>query len=283
MSSWPTDRLLLWAGALLYLAGFALGCLGVARRHAPGAGQRVLLSALLAVGLGLQTAGLYSRGLVAGGCPLGNKFEIVQFVAWSATVLYFVVGPAFRVSLLGLFAAGYAALLAFVSLLIPQWDAVRGEKLFGQNPWIELHAALAVFSYGVFALLAMTSVMYLVQNWSLKHKRQTNLGWLLPSVVQLEQINYRLLLAGVVILSFSLGVGAVWWSRDTSSVDWAKLIVTLAVWAAYLLVLALRGLGRVYATRLAWTCLILFVAALVSLGPVNSSRHHEVILTPESR
>lgn len=283
MPSWLTDRALLWIAALLFVAGFVLGCIGVARRQAPGAGHRRLLDALLLAGLAVQTTGLYVRGLAAGGCPLGNKFEIVQFVAWSAMVLYFVVGPAFRVSLLGLFAAGYAGLLALASLLVPEWDAVRGQKLFGQNAWIELHAALAVFSYGVFGLLATTSVMYLVQNWSLKHKRQTKLSWLLPSVVQLEQINYRLLVSGVVILTFSLGVGAVWWSRDLSSVDVPKLVVTAGVWTAYLLVLVLRSLGRVYATRLAWTCLFLFIAALVSLGPVNSSRHHEVILTPEAR
>lgn len=283
MPTWLTDRALLWIAALLFVTGFALGCLGVARRQPPGAGQRTLLNALLAAGLGIQTIGLYLRGLSVGGCPLGNKFEIVQFVAWSAMVLYFVVGPAFRLSLLGLFASGYAGLLALASLLLPEWDLVRGQKLFGQNPWIELHAALAVFSYGVFGLLATTSVMYLVQNRSLKHKRPTKLSWLLPSVVQLEQINFRLLVTGVVILTFSLGVGAVWWSRELSSVDVPKLVVTASVWAAYLLVLVLRGLGRVYATRLAWTCLLLFIAALVSLGPVNSSRHHEVILTPEVR
>ena len=33
--------------------------------------------------------------------------------------------------------------LAFVSLLVPSWDLVRGQRIFGNNPWIELHAALA--------------------------------------------------------------------------------------------------------------------------------------------
>jgi len=282
MSSLLTDRALLWLGALLYLAGFAAGCAGLARREAaPGA--RTLLNTLLAAGLLLQTTGLYLRGIATGGCPLGNKFEIVQFVAWSAMVLYFMVGPAFRVSLLGLFAAGYGALLAFVSLLIPAWDTVRGSRIFGQNPWIELHAALAVFSYGVFGLLAVTSIMHLVQIWSLKHKRLTNLSWFLPSVVQLDQINLRLLLAGVALLSISLGVGAAWWVRDTASVDWSKLAVTLGVWAAYLAILLLRWRGRLHSTRLAWTCVALFAAALLSLGPVNASPHHKVILTPESR
>mgnify|MGYP000626525158 CR=1 FL=1 len=33
-------------------------------------------------------------------------------------------------------------------LAIPAWDATQRIHIFGHNPWIELHAALAVFSYG---------------------------------------------------------------------------------------------------------------------------------------
>ena len=178
-------------------------------------------------------AGLYVRGLAAGGCPLGNTFEIVQFVAWSAMVLYFFVGTAFRVSLLGLFTAGYAATLALASLLIPAWDASRSERIFGSNPWIELHAALAVFSYGVFGLLALTSILYLFRNYSLKSKHLG--GWFsfLPSIRDLDLIGVRLLGAGVAILATSLVVGSFYWLRDTSTVNTAKLLITVAIWLAY--------------------------------------------------
>ena len=280
MNSLPTDRGLLWLAALLYLAGFAAGCLALVRSR-QSTGSRVTLNALLAAGLLFQVLGLHLRGMAVGGCPLGNKFEIVQFVAWSAIVLYFVVGPAFRVSLLGLFTAGYAASLAFLSLLIPAWDASRGEKLFGNNPWIELHAALAVFSYGAFGLLALTSIMHLLQNWSLKQKQLNNLFWFLPSVVQLDQINFRLMLAGEALLTFSLAVGAAWWVRDLASVNTPKLAVTIGVWLAYGVALGLRWRHRLVSARFAWVCLVMFALALLALGPVNSSRHHEVILTPE--
>jgi len=282
MSPLPTDRAFLWLGALLYLAGFGAGLLGLVRRS-PASTPRAALNALLVAGWIAQMAGLYVRGLATGGCPLGNTFELVQFVAWSAMVLYFFVGTAFRVSLLGLFAAGYAAALAIISLLIPAWDAVHGQKIFGSNPWIELHAALAVFSYGVFGLLALTSVMTLLQNWSLKHKRLTGLFWFLPSVVQLDQINTRLLALGVLLLTVSLGVGAVWWVRDTASVNLPKLVVTVGVWAVYLAVLLLRWRSRLVSVRFAWVCLVMFILALLSLGPVNSSRRHEVTITPAER
>ena len=280
MSSLFTDRALLWLGALLYLAGFLTGLIALTRRQS-SAGPRTILNTLLVGGWIFQMAGLYVRGLAVGGCPLGNTFEIVQFVAWSAMVLYFFVGTAFRLSVLGLFTAGYAAALGLVSLLVPQWDLVRGGKIFGPNAWIELHAALAVFSYGVFGLLALTSLMHLLQNWSLKHKRLNGLFWFLPSMVQLDQINFRLLSLGVLLLTFSLGVGAVWWVRDTASVDYPKLIVTVGVWFVYLVMLLLRWKTRLVSARFAWVCLVMFFLALLSLGPVNSSRHHEVILTPE--
>jgi len=272
MFSLPIDRALLWLGALLYLAGFAAGLIGLTRRQSP-AGLRTILNVLLVGGWLFQWLGLYQRGMVGKGCPLGNTFEIVQFVAWSAMLVYFFVGTAFRFSLLGLFTAGYAATLALVSLLVPHWDLVRGQKFFGDNPWIEVHAAIAVFSYGVFGLLALTAVMQLLQNWSLKNKRLNGLFWFLPSVVQLEQINYRLLLLGVSLLSISLCVGASWWVRNTATVHLPKLMVTVAVWLAYLSVLLLRWRGRLVSVRFAWVCLVMFILALLSLGPVNSNRN----------
>lgn len=281
MNSLPTDRALLWLAALLYLAGFAAGCLTLARRQQT-TGTRLLLNSLIALGFVIQMSGLYVRGMATGGCPLGNKFELVQFVAWSAIVLYFVVGPAFRVSLLGLFTAGYAACLAFISLLIPAWDVtLQGEKIFGNNPWIELHAALAVFSYGAFGLLALTSLMHLLQNWNLRHKHLNNLFWFLPSVVQLDQINFRLLLAGETLLTISLALGSVWWVRDIASVNTPKLIVTVGVWLAYGIAVLLRWRHLLVSVRFAWVCIVMFALALLALGPVNSSRHHEITLTPE--
>ncbi|MDQ5980288.1 MAG: hypothetical protein QG602_3264 [Verrucomicrobiota bacterium] len=278
----PPDRVLLWLGALLYLAGFLTGLLALLRRTG-GAAQRTWLNVLLVAGWACQWGGLYVRGVAAGGCPLGNTFELVQFVAWSAMLVYFFVGTAFRVSLLGLFTAGYAAALAFIALLITAWDTARGERIFGDNPWIEMHAALAVFSYGVFGLLALTAVMHLLQNWSLKHKRLNGLFWFLPSVVQLDQINQRMLSLGVLLLSFSLVVGGNWFRQDPASVDLPKLIVTIGVWFAYLVVLLLRWRAWLVSVRFSWVCLVMFMLALLSLGPVNSSRQHEIPLTPADR
>jgi ABC-type uncharacterized transport system permease subunit len=263
-----TDRTWLWFAAVFYFAGFALGTLSVLRqrRH-----SRASMYVLILIGFCIQTFGLYLRGVAVKGCPIGNTFEIFQFTAWSATSLYLVIGATFRLSLLGYFTSCLAATLTILSLSVPAFDAIRRVGVF-PNAWIEFHAALAIFSYGVFGLLALTSVLYLLQVYSLKNHRLRGFFSFLPSILDLDHINLRLLKAGFAIMTASLAVGSVYWLRDVDSVHASKLIITLAIWLAYAVTFGLRILSRLLAKRLAWTCIILFVAALVSLWPVNSSR-----------
>ncbi len=265
-----TDRQWLWLAAACYLAGFALGTVALlrGRRH-----SRVAMFLTLAAGFAFQTLGLALRGRAVKGCPLGNTFELFQFTAWSSASLFLVIGATFRVSLLGYFTAMLAAVLTGVSLAVPAWDAAQRTHIFGANPWIELHAALAVFSYGVFGLLALTSAMFLLRNYSLKSKHVG--GWFsfLPSILDLDHIGVRLLGAGVALLTASLAVGAVYWVPHPETVNVAKLLATIAVWLAYAVALGLRLGGALPSRRLAWACVVLFGAALLSLAPVNSSRH----------
>jgi len=227
---------------------------------------------LIASGFALQTYGLALRGRAVHGCPIGNQFEIFQFTAWSATALYLVIGPTFRLSLLGYFTACLSATLSIVSLLVPAWDSVRRANAFGGNAWIEFHAALALFSYGVFGLLALTSIMYLLQVFSLQRQHLRGFFSFLPPVVDLDHINLRLLGAGVTLMTASLAVGYMYFSQDRTSVQPVKIITTVSVWLAYGIVLFLRWRGILITKRLAWACIVLFVAALISLGPVNASR-----------
>jgi ABC-type transport system involved in cytochrome c biogenesis permease subunit len=258
--------------------GLLLGTVSLIR------GQRasgVLIYLAILAGYVLQNVGLGLRGHATGGCPLGNPFEIVQFTAWSAITLYLVVGVTFRSSVLGYFTSCLGAALTLLSLSIPAWDAVRRTHIFGGNPWIELHAALAIFSYGVFGLLALTSALFLLRHFSLKSKHLG--GWFsfLPSILDLDHIGVRLLGAGFAILTLALLFGSVYWSRDTAAVGHVKLAATVAVWVAAALMLLLRILGRLLSKRFAWSCLALFAGALLSLEAVDKSRHPEALQAAE--
>ncbi len=264
-----TDRNLLWLAAACYLAGAVMGLVSIVRerRH-----SRAAIYVVLASGYTFQTVGLYVRGMEVGGCPLGNTFELVQFTAWSAATLYLVIGPAFRLSLLGFGTACLAAGLSLTALLHPTWDDALRSNIFGGNAWIEFHAALALFSYGVFGLLALVSILYWLRDYSLKRKRVGGAFALLPAIRDLDHMGLRLLATGVALLAASLSVGSAWWLREPASVDLPKLVATVSVFAAYVLALCLRLRGSLVGRRLAVACMGLFAAALFSIAPVDASR-----------
>ncbi len=272
LSNLSDERTILWVSTLFYCSGFVYVFICLARKRLHSS-----IFSLLVIGTGfiLQTFALYLRGHEVKSCPLGNPFEVVQFLIWSAVLLYFVVGPAFRISLLGFFCSGLAAVVSMISLLIPAWDSPYELAQSTSSPWIETHAATAMFSYGVFCILALTSAMYLLQNFGLKQKRIRVLFSLLPSIVQLDQINMRLLFTGVIVLSFSLFVGTYHWVGHGEMVRLPKLLTTGSIWVAYLIILCLHRANRLLSLKFAWCCILLFGIALISIWPVASNSTEE--------
>ncbi len=267
-----SDRTWLWISAAFYAGAFLWTTIAMIRSRAR---TRGVMLGLIGIGLAIQTFGLHLRGMQAGGCPVRNTFEVVQFVIWSFTVLYLIVGPAFSLSLLGYFTSGLAATMSVTSLLMARWDAAVGEPIFGGVAWIEVHASLALFAYGAFGTLALTSLMFLLQTFSLKRKHLRGVFGFLPSIVALETINFRLLLTGLSVLSISILLGAIYFAKEPESIGSTKLLIALAVWCAYAAVFFLRARRLLVSSGLAWSCLALFGVALLSLQPINAgmARH----------
>ncbi len=264
-----TDRDAFAIGALVYLGAFLFGLINLLIRKPY---SRPIMFALLSGGFLLQTLALNLRGAEIKACPLGNLFEISQFIAWSLVLLYFIIGPVFHLRLLGFFTAGLAALLSETTLLVPAWDHGYTAGIFGGNPWIELHAALAIFSYGVFAIVALVSAMFLIQQHGLKKKQFKGLYQYLPSVQQLDLIAKRLLITGVTVLTAALVFGAMFWIDNPDLVPLFKLGVTCLVWIGYSIVVVLRMQKKLVTRKHAIACIALFLFALASLWPVQSAR-----------
>lgn len=256
-------------GALIYLAAFVWG-LGAILARKPY--SRTVMFTLLGGGFLLQTLGLNLRGTGIGACPLGNPFEIAQFIAWSLVVFYFVIGPLFRLRLLGFFTAGLAAAIAGGSFLVPGWDRPYPPGIFGGDPWIEMHAALAVFSYGAFSILTVVSTMFLIQQYGLTHKHTRGIYLYLPSIRQLDAMARRLLITGVTVFTVALCFGAVFWLGNPERVPAFKLAATGLVWLGYLTVFGMRLRKKLVTRRHALACVFLFVLALAALWPVESAR-----------
>ena len=259
------DRWLLIASTLLALVASVRGMLAVHR------GRRSRSTFLWMAGaMGCQLAVLAIRGNLRGVCPLADRGEILVFLAWSLTLFYLLVGPAYRISLLGVFSAPVVVMMQGIALLPGVLDA-NPRIITGGNAWHEMHSATSVLAYGALALASVAGVMFLVLDRQLKeHHLQSGLFQRLPPVRELLVSLGRLLWLGEGLLTIGILAGVLMPhdGKTNGHMLAGHLIFAVAVWAGYavlLLVLTVRGLtGRRLALVTAgWFILSLGVFAFV--------------------
>src|SRR5256885_11130948 len=73
----------------------------------------------IALGFVFQSPFLSIRGHALGRCPITNLFEVFIFLAWSLALIYLLIGPAYRLSLMGAFTAPLVLLIQSLALLAP--------------------------------------------------------------------------------------------------------------------------------------------------------------------
>ncbi|MEE3178496.1 MAG: cytochrome c biogenesis protein CcsA [Verrucomicrobiota bacterium] len=250
MAQW----LLVVATALVVLGG----ALGVQAVRAGTRKRGTIVCMLLAFLCQLGVLG--ARGELRGKCPLGDYGEILAFLAWSLVLFYLVVGPAYRISLLGLFTAPVVAIFQLVALVPGVMDRhpVEVEEV---DPWGEAHAAFSVLSYGAFALAAVAALMFLVLNKKLKkHQLGSSLFRNLPPVRSLLDSVVRLTTMGAGILTVGI-VAAFMMERENSY--GTHLVAAVVTWLAYLVVIGLHFWRGITPRRLSGSVIVLFVLSLL--------------------
>lgn len=277
---WFQDDARIWIALATGIYGIAFAFAGVSLAQQRRYLRPVLFLLILSAWI-FHTVGLTIRGYEVRACPLGNPFEILQFITWSMVGLYVLVFPFYRINLLGFFTTALAFGLGMLSLIFPGWDHPYAEALFGGNPWVELHAALAISSYGVFGLLSLIAVMYLIQQHGLKSKHTNPFFRFLPSIIELDLVGMRLLSTGLIIFTSAILVGSLYWIPNFDNVSPFKLSATLILWVAYFAAWFLRFRHRLASRNFAWACITLFCLALFSLWPVDSSRYRSAIDKPD--
>jgi len=219
------------------------------------------------IGLGflLQTVFLSVRGHELGRCPITNLFEVFIFLAWSVAFIYMLVGPAYRLSLMGAFTAPLVLLLQGFALITPI-DA-RYPVNLPSNSWLEFHASISLVAYGAFALACIAGVMYLVQERQLKTHQLHSIFYHLPPLTDLFAAITRLLWLGFGLYTLGI-VSGFFTSRPLPRV---QVVAAIGIWMLYAVILQGRHLRRLAPKRVAALCVIGFVAALTLLWGITFS------------
>ncbi|MEP6810826.1 MAG: cytochrome c biogenesis protein CcsA [Chthoniobacterales bacterium] len=254
------DRLLLIASTFcFFLAVVRTVLLLRTRSFRPGRSNFLAIVA----GFVLQTLFLAVRGHAVGRCPLTNMFEVFIFMAWSVALIYLVVGPTYRLSLMGAFTAPLVWLIQTGALLAPI-DRPRPVRM-AVNPWLEFHASMSIVAYGAFALACIAGLMYLLQERQLKRRELHSVFHHLPPLTDLYEALVRLLWLGFGLYTAGLVSGFF----TGEPLPRVKMVCALAVWLFYGAILQGRKLFRLAPRQVAGLCVLAFTAAVSVLWGIT--------------
>jgi HemX protein len=256
------DRYLLIASTLCFLA--AVVRTGFAMWEGDFRPGRFNFFAIL-IGFGLQLAFLSVRGHALGRCPLTNLFEVFVFLAWSVALIYLLIGPVYRLSLMGAFTAPVVFVIQSFALVSP--IDIRHTAIRPPNNWLELHASMSMIAYGAFALACIAGVMYLVQERQLKTRQLHSIFYHLPPLSDLFVAIMRLLWWGLGLYTLGL-ISGFFIGQPLPRV---QVYCAFAVWLLYAAILQGRYLRRLAPKRVAALCIVGFTAALTLLWGITFS------------
>jgi ABC-type uncharacterized transport system permease subunit len=263
------DRLALMVSTLCFLGAFA------------AAASRVVVAAyratwphhlMMALGFLGQCWVLAVRGKELGRCPITQPWELLVFISWGVVMMYWVVGPAYRVSLMGIITAPLVWLFQVLALILHGTIPPKPTDSIFQarpkiDPWLEWHATVSLLAYAAFALAASAGILFLFQNRQLKSGHPHRLIFNLPPLRNLGRGLVGLLHVGFGLLT--IGILSAYFMETRP--DALKLAASWAVWAAYLLILAYQWRQGWPQRRLAEVAALIFLLPLGTLWIV--SRH----------
>lgn len=217
----------------------------------------------IAAGFVLQSAFLWVRGSALGRCPLTNLFEVFIFMAWAVALIYMVVGPTYRLSLMGAFTAPLVLLIQAGALLAPI-DTPRAPKI-AVNPWLEFHASMSIVAYGAFALACVAGLMYLLQERQLKTHQLHSVFHHLPPLTELYAAIMRLLWLGFGLYTAGLVSGFF----TGEPLPRVKIACAILIWIFYGAILQGPKIFRLTPKHVAVLCVLAFTAAVSVLWGIT--------------
>lgn len=238
--------ILLVVALLLYLAS-AFYSIIIFATKAERPGRE--LTALIGAGFVAHTAAILIDWRRVGHFPIVNPKEVSSLIAWAIVAYYLAMSSRYHARALPTFILPLVFVFTLVSLLLPAQAGLSPQTLEGAisaNSFTQIifpiHVTLVIFSYAAFVVTFVCGVMYLIQEHELKAKHFGAAFRRLPALTTCDEIGYRSLSVGFVLLTLGVVTGIVWnnqrdgryWHNDP------KEVMALATWLIYLFIMHYR-------------------------------------------
>lgn len=225
----------------------------------------------LSVGFLLHSMSIGLHFLSVGLGAITTFHEGLSFFAWLVVGSYLIVSRGQRLAVIGTIITPLAFAMTLGAVIMYGEGGGGGVPESFHSPWLPVHVTLAFLGNAVFGVAFAISVVYLVQENSLKSRRRGALSRKLPSLEQLDRLNYRCLAWGFPLLSLGILSGGIWalnaygrfWSWE------AREVLSLLTWILYGSLLQFRLTQGLRGRRAAALTILGFGLVVVSFLSIN--------------
>ncbi|MDE2038582.1 MAG: c-type cytochrome biogenesis protein CcsB [Elusimicrobia bacterium] len=194
---------------------------------------------------------------------INSFFGALSYLALAVTATFFIVEREHRLGILGAFVLPWAT-IGVGSAVIFADPKLEGLVPALQSYWINIHPIVLMTAYAMFANAFGVGVALLVQEHQIKSRKPTELCYRLPSIEELDTLNYKIIVAAFPVLTVGIIMGGIWaynawgrfWGWDAKE-TWA--LITALIYAGYLhmrFVKGLRGRKAVYVSMLGFASVV---------------------------
>jgi len=233
--------------------------------------RRLALGALWAA-FGMQTMGLALRAATLGIAMLGSFHDQLSLLAWLIVGIYLGVQTRYSLAVLGALVSPLAFLLTLSSYIVFSGGQTLPAEL--QTAWLPAHVAPAFLGYAILALASCVSIIYLLQERQLKHKRRSMFRRL-PSLETLDDLNYRCVAWGFALFTVGIVTGSLL-AKATWGTFWSwepVQVLSVLAWLLYAVLLQTRSVGW-RGRRAATLTIVGFALLIVSFISLNLGLPH---------
>jgi ABC-type uncharacterized transport system permease subunit len=219
-----------------------------------------------AVGLGLifHFVSLVESFVLSGHFSLASIHNSESILAFLAMVVFFVFFVGYRTVSPGVVIFPIVFLLTLASAIGQKPVTLTSPLL--RSGWVFVHVVLIFTGYAGLFLSFGASLLYIVQERSLKSKRQASLLTWLPPLQTIDEICYNSLLFGFPFMTLGLAAGSFFYDP--------KILLSFLMWIVYLLLLYMRWSSGWRGRRAALLATVAFVVALGAWAANYFSRVH---------
>jgi ABC-type uncharacterized transport system permease subunit len=267
---------ILWLRVALgfYAVGLLYALLALTRRSELL--NRVAVPAM-SLGMVFQFVALTEAVLLSGQLTLTSVHNSESFLAFLVMAGFMIVYLVYRTTSPGIVVFPLVFVLTFIAATGQQPFLLTSPGL--RTGWLFAHIVLIFTGYAALFLSFGASLLYLVQERSLKSKKAAGIMSRLPALEVIDEIGYRSLLLGFPFMTLGLVAGTVVAQATFGRVDLLdpKVLLSVLMWAVYMIMLYTRWNAGWRGRRAAYLATGAFVAAVIAWAANYFSPIHRFV------